>query len=744
MNNTMHSILLQVYQMRFPGEPFVLRGWEPGPHASFRRLYDDFIDKSPDDLTWNYISEYAQRKKNCKNCLFLTLALLDTGHGLGDHKESLMRLYPSLVSISKQYTFGSCWDSLFSGDKIKDTFMYDISKGTNSVDDASRFVLYLPYKNKYLQEEVFRHYQITGRRPQNYTSKFTLLFEESLTDIAPTICTYTDFTDTTFWTQAEYFKANPDLTDRERNLCLRLLMQFYRYLVNEHTDHHYFGNSLHLSEALLFSPSFVTQIEQGFYVVPFDQRADYHNRKRMIFLLRGYSSLSTRIKDDDFVPLDLSAIKNDFYRNELFKYYVSMPSASVVTWGSCQMGYMRDALAMLDNVKAQKGYPNPDPKYLNNQEALLVRSFYSDESVKLATRNNKIGAIRRFLMWERDENKAISFDDMFFDYLVQYEEPSKTHGKSIPDEDLGKISAWLAAQASTSHEMDLTYAALHLALETEFRISQICHMKVNCIKPSAKPHEYIVQTYHKTGHGRLDSFVISELTYRHLMRIIENTEPYREKCTRRELSEYIFLYDSTMNTVALMDSTRFRRWFQQACTALNLPKYTSQNIRDTHMTKSFEYVLKHGKSDLVMAALSKHKYLDTTKSHYIEQKLNDMLEATYGIIIGDLDDCYSPSKHITEKIPENVDRDENVVENGCGNCKSAQCTMRNALPCLICDNFITTIKHEPAFRRAIEAVDKLMQNAGTKHDKDDLTTIKLLLVMYLKAIYQKKQEATEQ
>ena len=95
---------------------------------------------------------------------------------------------------------------------------------------------------------------------------------------------------------------------------------------------------------------------------------------------------------------------------------------------------------------------------MNNQEALLIRSFYSDESVKLATRNNKIGAIRRFLMWERDENKAISFDDMFFDYLIQYEEPSKTHGKSIPDEDLGKISAWLATQASASHEMDLTYS----------------------------------------------------------------------------------------------------------------------------------------------------------------------------------------------------------------------------------------------------------------------------------------------
>lgn len=739
MSDLMHSILLRVYHVRFPGEEFVIRGWKTGAHIYFRRLYDDFIDKNPEAITWNYISEYALGTKNCKNCLFLVIALLDSGYGLKDHKAALMRLFPHLLSISQQHTFGS-WDSLFSGDKIEDTFIYDVSKGSNN-SDAKRSVLYLPYKNKCIQKEVFRHYQYTGRIPQYYTSKFTLLFEESLAGITPSIRTYRDFTDITFWAQARYFKNHPDLSSKETNICLRLLAQFYRYLVNTHTDHHFFGNSLHLSEALLFSPAFITQIEQDYYVVPYDMKADYHNRKRMIFLLRGYSSLSTKIKDDDFMVLDFSAIKSDFYRNELYKYYVSMPSATVVTWAG-QMGYMRDALAMLENVKAQKEYPNPDQKYMNNQEALLIRSFYSDRSVKLSTRNNKIGAIRRFLMWERDENKRISFDDMFFEYLIQYEEPSKAYGKSIPDEDLGKISVWLAKQASTSHEMDLTYAALHLALETEFRINQICHLKVGCIKPSAKPHEYIIQTYHKTGHGRLDSFVISELTYRHLMRIIEKTELYREKCTRKELAEYIFLYDGVMNSVSLMDSAKFRNCFHQACAALALPRYTSQNIRDTYMTKSFEYVLKHGKSDLVMAALSKHKYLDTTKSHYIEQKLNDMLEATYGVIIGDLDDSYNPSAHIAETIPENIDQDKSVVENGCGNCKSDQCTMRNALPCLICDNFITTVKHEPAFRRAVEAVDKLIQNSDTKHDKDDLITIKLLLVMYLKAIYQKKREAS--
>lgn len=738
MNNTMQSLLMKIHQECFPGEPLALKEIRDTARLRFRDLYNKFIDRDSDSITWNEISKYALETKNYKMSLRLVIALLESGYGLHDHIEALTRLYPQLEEIVEQRTFGA-WQTLFCADKIDNTFMFSITKKVFGPDDAKRATLYLPYKNKYLQEEVYAFFKSIGRMPQHSAPKYTLLFEESLSDEASDIKTYTDFNDTTFWTQAVFFRDNTDLTKKEANYCLRLLVKFYRYLVNEHTDHHYFANSLHMSEALLFSCQLIQKIEEGYYVIPYSMDADYQNRKRIVFLMRGYSSLSTTMKDDDFRTLDLSSIKSDFYRNELFKYYVSMSSVTVATW-SGQIGYIRDALSLIENIKAEKDYPNPDQEYMNNQEAVFIRSFFSDERVKLATRNNQIGAIRRFLLWERDENMEISFDDMFFEYLTQYEEPSKTQGEAIPDDHLGKISEWLANQAATNHEMDLTYAVLHLALETEFRVSQICHLKIDCIKPSAKAHEYVVQTYHKTGHGRLESFVISELTYRHLTRIIENTEPFREKCTRRELAEYIFLYDGSMNTVALMNSRKFRKCFQKACASLGLPRYTSRNIRDTHMTKSFEYVLKHGKSDLVMAALSKHKHLDTTKSHYIEQKLNEMLEATYGVIIGDLDDCYNPSSHITEKIPAEIDNNSSVVENGCGNCKSAQCTMRNALPCLICDDFITTVEHEPAFRRAIEAVDKLIRQSGTKHDKDDLITIKLLLVMYLKAIYQKKQE----
>lgn len=738
-NNVMHSLLIKVYQMQYPDESLITNRIEDATHRGFRKFYEDFIDKTPDSITWNYISEYVQQTNYEKQCLNLTLVLLDNGYGLNDHKEALLRLYPQLLALSRKSSIKSI-SEVFVADKIDDTFIYDIADDVNWMENNKRFIIYLPYKNKCIQNEVFQHYKTSDGK--YYIPKFSMNFEDSLEEIAKDINSYKDFNDTTFWAQANYFMNNDELTPKELTRCLRLLIMFYRYLVNKHTDHRYFDNTLHMSESLLFSENLFVRIKQGYYVMPFSTDANYHNYKRIIFLLRGYGSLSTRIKNDDYKAVDLSAIKSSFYRNELFRYYVSMPSVTVVT-ALGQIIHARDALAMIEDVKSQKGYPNPAQDYMNNQEAVFIRSFYSDESIKLASRNNKIGAIRRFLLWERGEHK-ITFDDMFFEYLVQYEEPSMNHGKAIPDDHVAMISERLAHQASSSHEMDLTYAAFHLALETEFRISQICHLTVDCIKPSAKPHEYIIQSYHKSGHGRLDSFVISEQTYRHIMRIIENTEPYREKCKRKDLLNYIFLYDGTGNTVSLMNSNKFRLWFQETCASLGLPKYTSVNIRDTHMTKSFEYVLRHGKSDLVMSALSKHKYLDTTKSHYIEQRLDEMLEATYGVIIGDLDDCYNPSTHITDIIPKDINKKEHIVENGCGNCKSAQCTMKNALPCLICDHFITTVEHEPAFRRAIEAVDKLIQQSNTKHDKDDLTTIKVLLVMYLKSIYQIKEEMAKE
>lgn len=324
----------------------------------------------------------------------------------------------------------------------------------------------------------------------------------------------------------------------------------------------------------------------------------------------------------------------------------------------------------------------------------------------------------------------------FFNYLTQYEEPSKQTAHAIPDGDLAKLSRLMAQNAKDNYNAKLFYAIFHIALETEFRLSQILHLTIDSIKPTMKPNQFCIHSNSKTSHGRIDKYVITDLTYRHIIDIIEETGKLRAQA-EESVAQYIFLLLGRSRSVTVLNIETFRAYMKNCCDELNIPRYTSQNIRDTHMTKAFEYILRNGKGDLEMKILSKHRNLDTTKSHYIELELEKMLEATYGIIIGDKN-LIAPDKNVVLEIPSEVNTEDSVVEHGCGSCTCKRCVVSSALPCLACEYFVTTIAHEKYFVKAIENIDKLIDKANTKHDIDDLTTIKTLYVLYLQAIYRKK------
>ena len=376
--------------------------------------------------------------------------------------------------------------------------------------------------------------------------------------------------------------------------------------------------------------------------------------------------------------------------------------------------------------------------HLTTQEALLLKNYFDDKSIELATRNNKIGAARRFLEW-CGHKKVMTFDTMFFDYLSQYEEPSRTSGEAVPDDDLVLINALLKQKSKDDHVAKLCYSIFHLCIQTEFRINQICKLTIDSLRPSAKPNQYIVYSNSKTSHGRKSEYVITNLTYMHLMDIINETESYRESAAIGIMRDYIFLYKGNVNSISVIDAQKFSNYLKQCCKELNLDRtYTATNLRDTHMTKSFEYVLRNDKSDAEMSILTKHKHLDTTKNHYIEMELEKMLESTYGIIIGN-SKLINPENNIVDKLSPKVSKMANIVENGCGNCKASSCVQKNPLPCLACEHFVTTVAHEKYFIKAIEGVDKSIEHAKTLHDKDDLNTVKLLYVLYLKEIYKLKE-----
>lgn len=222
------------------------------------------------------------------------------------------------------------------------------------------------------------------------------------------------------------------------------------------------------------------------------------------------------------------------------------------------------------------------------------------------------------------------------------------------------------------------------------------------------------------------------------MDTIEFTEGLRNACTIEALKDYIFLYPGNNAAIYHFNATTFRDCLKAACLDLGLSEnYSASNLRDTHMTKALEHIIRNGKSDLEMGLLTKHKHLDTTKNHYIEMELEKMLEATYGITIGSA--RIDAASKIVEQIPASARSAENDVEYGCGKCTAAECVMKTSLPCMVCKYFITTVDHAPFFKRAIENVDRLMSTAKTRHDVEDLVIIKNLYGAYLEAIYKIKE-----
>lgn len=687
------------------------------------------VDYRPEQISWNYICSIATTPTFRLYFILITVLLEKNIYCL-DNAEGLYRLFPIFSeNFNKQY---GQWNIVFCGNKIDNLVV--ISNHKSSIENRYFF---LSFKNKSIKE-VFRKYLLSERRfIRRVTQEYCNHFEKSFGPYISQINSSLDFNDLILLEQARYFKNIYNDSPKEKRDSIESVISFYRYLVNAHPDYNFFANSMLLTEVLLFSNSMMNYILNDYHFMFFSPSVKIEDKIKYVITLKGLNATTTRLKNEDYVAIDLTGINSSTLRVELMNYILFSGSISYLAsnsyWGSAKKTIM-----FFEKIKSQPNYPNPSLTHLTTQEALLLKNYFDDKSIELATRNNKIGAARRFLEW-CGHKKVMTFDNMFFDYLSQYEEPSKTSGEAVPDEDLVLINAFLKQKSNDDHVAKLCYSIFHLCIQTEFRINQICKLTIDSLRPSAKPNQYIVYSNSKTSHGRKSEYVITNLTYMHLMDIINETESYREGAAIGIMRDYIFLYKGNVNSINVINAQKFSNYLKQCCKELNLDRtYTATNLRDTHMTKSFEYVLRNDKSDAEMSILTKHKHLDTTKNHYIEMELEKMLESTYGIIIGN-SKLINPENNIVDKLSPNVSKMANVVENGCGNCKASSCVQKNPLPCLACEHFVTTIAHEKYFIKAIEGVDKSIEHAKTPHDKDDLNTVKLLYVLYLKEIYKLKE-----
>lgn len=655
---------------------------------------------------------------------------LNQGAYCGSYKNELEKFLPSFNKLlNLGYKFNPAF--LFCADKIVDLIIY------HSPDRGSVYSYgFMPSQNPYIKSEVIDF--LSGDRKTNrwHDHRILELFEKSLGKYESLITSYQDFNEHTFFEQITFYKQFKTSDSNLYDYGLKAVCSFYRWLVNKYEDYDFFKNATTMSKYLLFNIGLIELLKDDTYFSIYNPHTEYPDSRKYCFIIRGMDIQSTQLTGDDYFSVDLKNLESKYYRKCVIKYLQSSTSITTITWCGFT-NYMTDGLKFITELKKQPNYPNPDMKYYTNQEAILIRNHYHDENLSIATLNNKIGAFRRFLLWCQDAS-LITFDNMFFEYLKQYEEPVKTNGSTIPDKDLIKINSYIVNDMKENPEAVLMYSIFHLALQTEFRISQICHLKTDCIQPSIKPGQYVICANSKTSRGSKNTYVITDLTYHILMNAIESTEALRNECSIEALTDYIFLRSTRITGYIVFNPSTFNNYLKNACKRLELKHtYSAANLRDTHMTKAFEHILRSGKSDLEMGILSKHKHLDTTKNHYIEMELEKMLEATYGITIGT--DLIDTDSKIVDELPESAMGTDSDVENGCGKCTAKSCISTTSLPCLSCKYFVTTVNHEIFFKTAISGLDKLITQTTNAHDKEDLVTIKQLHVLYLRAIYKHKE-----
>ena len=352
------------------------------------------------------------------------------------------------------------------------------------------------------------------------------------------------------------------------------------------------------------------------------------------FITRNMDKYSTNIKKVDHFVLDTKILDTSLYRRLVNKYIQNATVASLSSYCNSTR-YIINGLHFIETIKAQTDYPNPSIHIFNTNEAVIIRNYFQkdNDQTRLETLNRRIASIRQFFKW-CEKTKNLFFDETFFDYFSQYEAPNINRGDAIPDDDLRKITDAFDDACKTDRSYFVYYAIFLVLLETEFRVSQICSLKISSLQASIKKDQFYVVSNTKTSNGRKLSQPITLSTKRILDTAIECTQELRDIAHTTDLSERIFLKQSHTGVVVPIDYRMFRVELQKICEQAGVRNYTSQNLRDTHMTKAFEFILKSGKSDLELGLLSKHKHIDTTKNHYIEMELTKMLESTYKVILG--------------------------------------------------------------------------------------------------------------
>lgn len=601
--------------------------------------------------------------------------------------------------------------------------------------DKKHTVFYLNIDNDFVLE-LLREY--VALSPQtNYAHKnFFELFSDSLSflkDINEIQDIY-DFSYEIFESQFKYYE------NVNESKHLRILVNFYVFLFQKTANHDLFGRNAKVDFFSIKKPTFIKAYKNGYRTVYFNPIDPVPQTDYWFLNVNGFDYNTSSINDQKTVEVSFADIKNVTYRNWVKEWlwkdnqslYTKIHSLPHVRYFFNFIEDLKNGKISSIYVKRQKN--KSETISLNEVLAFKKHIFSAIENNR--TINSYIYEPRAVLVYLNNE-KITEIETGIFYHLKAVLDTNYNNSKAISDEDLKKLSAIMKVKAEGSYENALYYAIFYIALETEFRISQIANLKIDCVKPTAKKNEFVIKSITKTSNGELVEQPITTYVKRHIDEILRITKPLRESCPVESTKTYLFIKEANkkglFNTIS---EEGFNTFLSKCCEEAGIEKVTASNLRDTHMTKAEEFIIRNALSDVEQSILTGHKNVDTTSRHYIENQIKEMLETIHGAIIGNVD----INGQIMEKADESLARKENEVSNKCGYCSSESCHNFTYLDCMMCNSFVATVDRIPYFEEQIKVVDEKIKLATSPHSKEDLVNIKQLLLNYLQALLLKKEE----
>lgn len=682
----------------------------------FINAYLTNVTLSEITLDWAIQVTATMSRPDCtwlKNILYYICKHSDIDNQLSEKLENIWDVYGDrcVLSPSERLTFHKLLKSgythrLFCGGKRTSNpcaYMPEI-------DDDTIFSLFKAYvkESPYLKEEWFQ-------MADSFASSLEYSGIKSLEDISLD----------SFLKQVEYYRSFNSVK------IISFLCSFYSYALNTVDGTLFKGDSV--SPQLFSNTRFPDYLYDGFCVLGYNPVEHVPEEDKWVLCFNVEQETNNAAFQNGSLSFDFSKIQNADFRFWA-KSYIWKSPISIVT-KKHNLRIISDFLNYINDLKTGKQlsiYTKPNNfAFVTESESLAYKTFVMSTQNNNRTINGAIYIARCFLVYVRDSGLANIPTGTIY-YLTHTLDSSYSNSEPIPDEDLMKIASVINSKAQNDDVAAIYQLVFYLALETEFRGSQILSLPVDCVKKTAKKNQFVLVSKTKTSAGDMVEQAITIYAKRHIDEIIRLTDTFRSQCQIEDINKYLFVIPAKArnNSFRVASPITFAKFFRSCCRDAGTKNYSLSNLRDTHMTKAEEYVIRKQLSDIEQNILSGHKSTNVDTKHYVNADIREMLESVNGIIIGDVD----INGQIAHSLPPDIVSTEHSVSNQCGYCTQKSCSDFSCLSCLMCKDFVTLPNRLPYFKEQIKILDEKIKGTSIAHDKEDLIAIKRLHVRYIEAI----------